>query len=127
MKEDRGDVSKAQDLAMAAANLISLEEHLAFTAAKTGENGFYELSRDARTLRIRCMKELIGEPRGELWCSTKHTLSAMMRLLEVASKENGEKCAFYRKAAFDLYKMFWLFREVGMDDKKAKGKTRRRG
>ncbi|MBI4017651.1 MAG: hypothetical protein HY366_01750 [Candidatus Aenigmarchaeota archaeon] len=128
MKEDRGDISKAQDLTMAVVNLISLEEHLAFTAAKTGEDDFYEMGRDVRALRVRCMKDLIGEPRGELWCSTKHTLSAVMRLLEVASKESGKKCAFYRKAAFDLYKMFWLFREVGMDErKKSQDKTRRRG
>ncbi|MBI2583354.1 MAG: hypothetical protein HYW25_01685 [Candidatus Aenigmarchaeota archaeon] len=111
-KNSGGDLSKAQDLVMATVNLIALEEHLAFTALKTGERDFYEIARGVRKIRIQCLRELIGEPKGELWCSSKHTLSAMMRMFEVASKEEGEKCKFYLDFAFDLYKLFWLFREV---------------
>jgi len=109
----RGDITKGQDIILAVTNLISLEEHLAFTAMKTGENDYYEMARAARKIRIECLKELIGEPAGELWCASKHTLSAMMRLLEVASKEEGKKCGFYLKSAFDLYQLFWLFKEAG--------------
>ncbi|MBS3053683.1 MAG: hypothetical protein J4469_04230, partial [Candidatus Aenigmarchaeota archaeon] len=53
----KGDISKAQDLVMATVNLISLEEHLAFTAMKTGEQDFYEIARNVRKLRIRCLRE----------------------------------------------------------------------
>lgn len=112
-QKDKGDISKAQDLVMAVTNLISLEEHLAFTAMKTGEHDFYEIARSVRKLRVGCLKELVGEPRGELWCASKHTLSAMMRLLEVASKEEGKKCEWYLKSSFDLYQLFWLFKEAG--------------
>ena len=120
----KGDISKAQDLVMATVNLISLEEHLAFTAMKTGEQDFYEIARNVRKLRIRCLRELVGEPRGELWCASKHVLSAMMRLLEVASKEDGKKCGEDLKAAFDLYKLLWLFREAGYEIKTAKPKIK---
>ena len=119
MKEEKkGDISKAQDLVMAVTNLIALEEHLTFTAAKTNEPDFYDIARTVRKMRVKCLRELIGDPKGELWCSSKHALSAMMRLLEVASKEEGKKCNEYLKAAFDLYQLFWLFREAGNGLKK---------
>ncbi|MBI4018600.1 MAG: hypothetical protein HY368_03250 [Candidatus Aenigmarchaeota archaeon] len=116
----KGDVTKAQDLALAVTNLISLEEHLAFTAMKTGNGDFYEMARAVRKIRIMCLRNLIGEPAGELWCSSKHALSAMMRLFEVASKEESAKCEEYMKAAFDLYQLFWLFKEIGNHGTKAK-------
>ena len=126
--KEKGDITKAQDLMMAVTNLISLEEHLAFTAMKTQENDFHEIARAVRKIRVKCMKELVGEPRGELWCSSKHTLSAMMRLLEVASKEEGARCEEYTRAARDLYQLFWLFKQDGAPDgtqtQKAKGKAK---
>ncbi len=122
--KEKGDITKAQDLVMAVTNLISLEEHLAFTAMKTQENDFHEIARAVRKIRIKCMKELIGEPRGELWCSSKHTLSAMMRLLEVASKEEGVKCEEYMKAALDLYQLFWLFKQDSVPDGTQTQKTK---
>ncbi len=108
----KGDISKAQDLVMAVTNLISLEEHLAFTAMKTGNSDYHKIAKAVRKIRVKCLKELIGEPAGELWCCSKHTLSAMMRLMEVASREEGKKCEEYVKSAFDLYQLFWLFREA---------------
>ena len=111
-EKEKGDISKAQDLIIATTNLISLEEHLAFTAMKTGEDDFYEVARQVRGIRIQCLRELVGEPKGELWCASKHVLSAMMRLLEVASKEEGKKCGWYLKSALELYQLFWLFREA---------------
>lgn len=123
--KSKGDITKAQDLALATTNLISLEEHLAFTAMKTKNSDFYEIARAVRKIRIMCLRELIGEPKGELWCSSKHTLSAMMRLFEVASKEEGEKCKAYMEAAFDLYQLFWLFKEIaGNESKIAKAKKK---
>lgn len=121
---EKGDISKAQDLVMAAVHLISLEEHLAFTAMKTGEHDFYEIARAVRKMRVHCLRELIGEPRGELWCASKHVLSALMRMIEVASKEKDEKCKYYLKAAFDLYQLFWLFKEVGYGTKAKKSKSK---
>jgi len=125
---EKGDISKASDLIMATVNLISLEEHLAFTAMKTGERDYYEIARGVRKMRISCLRDLIGEPSGELWCASKHVLSAMMRLLEVASREEGEKCEQYLNSAFDLYQIFWLFKtasesENGIKTKKSKLKA----
>lgn len=114
MKEsEKSDLSKSQDLVMAVTNLISMEEHLTFTAMKTGEKDFYEVARAVRKIRVQCLRDLIGNPKGEIWCTSKHTLSAMMRLMEVASKEEGEKCQEYLKSAFDLYQLFWLFKAAG--------------
>jgi len=122
--QEKGDITKAQDLVMAVTNLISLEEHLAFTAMKTQESDFSEIARAVRKIRVMCMKNLIGEPRGELWCSTKHVLSAMMRLLEVASKEEGVRCTEYTKAASDLYQLFWLFKQDGINNAAQTQKTK---
>ncbi len=42
------DLSSDQDLSIAIMNLISIEEHLVFSGAKTGKNSFYDLIRDVR-------------------------------------------------------------------------------
>ncbi|MBI3190156.1 hypothetical protein HYZ41_00475 [archaeon] len=113
---EKGDIARAQDLTMAVVNMISLEEHLAFTAMKTKKYEYYEISRNVREIRVSLMKELLEKPEGELWCSSKHTLSAMMRLIEVASKSDEDKCKHYLEAAFTLYRIFWFMMEVSKNE-----------
>ena len=42
------DLSSDQDLTIAIMNLISIEEHLIFSGAKTGKTSFYDLIEDFR-------------------------------------------------------------------------------
>ena len=45
------DLSSDQDLTIAIMNLISIEEHLVFSGAKTGKNSFYDLIEEVREKR----------------------------------------------------------------------------
>ena len=42
-KANPKDLSSDQDLSIAVMNLISIEEHLVFSGAKTGKTSFYDL------------------------------------------------------------------------------------
>lgn len=42
-KKNPKDLSSDQDLTIAIMNLISIEEHLVFSGAKTGKNSFYDM------------------------------------------------------------------------------------
>ena len=53
------DLSSDQDLSIAIMNLISIEEHLVFSGAKTGKNSFYDLIRDVREMRKNLMQKII--------------------------------------------------------------------
>ncbi len=110
----KGDISVAEDLAIAVMNLISVEEHAVFSGMKTGklEDGVLGTVRE---LRKRTMKELIGEPEGEVWCMSKHLLSATMRLIEVGLK-NGDAEKF--EQASETFSLFWKLNQGG-------GKTRK--
>jgi len=56
------------------------------------------------------MEKLIGKPEGELWCFTKHTLSATMRLIEVGTKLQSQNKKDEAKEVFDLaYDLFNIF------------------
>ena len=62
------DLSSDQDLSIAIMNLISIEEHLVFSGAKTGKNSFYDLIRDVREMRKNLMQKIIPSYEGEVWC-----------------------------------------------------------
>ncbi len=57
------------------------------------------------------MKKIVKENEGEVWCTSKHLLSASMRLMEVGTKylTKGDKnqANSYFKKSFDLYNLFW--------------------
>jgi len=105
------DLSSGEDLSIAIMNLISIEEHLYFTAMKTNKKKYFELLGSARSMRTSLMRELIKQPEGELWCISKHLLGASMRLIEVGTKymtNNKEREANEKFGqAFDLYSLFW--------------------
>lgn len=108
------DLSAAEDLSIAVMNLISLEEHFFFTGAKTKDGSYYELSGEIRNMRTRLMEGLVEKHEGETWCSTKHLLSATMRLIEtgnryVASGDKKKAEEFFADA-YRLYTIFWALK-----------------
>ncbi len=105
------DLSSDQDLSIAVMNLISIEEHLVFSGAKTGKASFYDLIRDVREMRKNLMQKLIPAYEGEVWCISKHLLAASMRLTEVGTKQQslGHTKEAYQlfDQAYELYCLFW--------------------
>ena len=105
------DLSSDQDLTIAIMNLISIEEHLVFSGAKTGKNSFYDLIEEVRELRKTLMQKIIPSYEGEVWCISKHLLASSMRLMEVGTKQQslGNKGEAYKlfSQAYDLYCLFW--------------------
>lgn len=105
------DLSSDQDLTIAIMNLISIEEHLVFSGAKTGKNSFYDLIEDVRELRKTLMQKVIPQYEGEVWCISKHLLASAMRLMEVGTKQQslGHKEEAYKlfSQSYDLYCLFW--------------------
>lgn len=105
------DLSSDQDLTIAIMNLISIEEHLVFSGAKTGKNSFYDMVQDIREMRKNLMLKVIPSYEGEVWCISKHLLATSMRLMEVGTKQQsmGNKNEAYQlfNQAYDLYCLFW--------------------
>ena len=105
------DLSSDQDLTIAIMNLISIEEHLVFSGAKTGKNSFYDLIEEVRELRKTLMQKIIPQYEGEVWCISKHLLASAMRLMEVGTKQQslGHREDAYKlfSQAYDLYCLFW--------------------
>ena len=118
------DLSSDEDLSIAVMNLISIEEHLFFTAEKTGKKHYYQLLKEVRELRKQLLKKLIRDYEGEVWCISKHLLAASMRLIEVGTKQlgQGEKKSAYDlfAKAYQLYSLFWgiNLKLVKLDSKK---------
>ena len=110
-KGERLDLSSDEDLSIAVMNLISIEEHLFFSAGKTGKTKYYDLLNNVRNVRKQLLKKLIKDYEGENWCISKHLLAASMRLMEVGTKAQtkGEKKEAYDffKKAYDFYNLFW--------------------
>lgn len=104
------DLSSDEDLSIALMNLISIEEHMYFSAMKTNKKLYLDLLNQTRELRKNLLKEIVKEPEGEVWCISKHLLGASMRLIEVGNKhlnKDGKKAQMFFKNAFDLYSLFW--------------------
>ncbi len=115
----KADLTNREDLSIAIMNLISIEEHLAFTAMKTGKPIYLEVLKEVRKLRINLLKKVLKNTEGELWCISKHLLSATMRLMESSTKYIGNDTQFaleLEKGAFDLYSLFWFLQTGDEDD-----------
>ena len=110
-KQNELDLSSDEDLSIAIMNLISIEEHFFFTGAKTGKPGYFDLLNTAREMRKDLLKRIIKEYEGEVWCISKHLLSASMRLMEVGTKALGQgkkqEAEDFFKKAYELYSLFW--------------------
>ncbi len=107
------DLSSGEDLSFALMNLISIEEHLAFSFARTEDPFFVEALPEIRNLRRDLMKQVVREGYGEGWCISKHLLATSMRLLEVANKRQAEGQEEMSRRlieeSFNLWSMFWAF------------------
>ncbi len=105
------DLSSGEDLSVAIMNLIGIEEHMFFTSQKLGNTKYLDILQQAREMRKELMKKIVKENEGEVWCTSKHLLSASMRLMEVGTKllNKGDKkeANDYFKKSFDLYNLFW--------------------
>lgn len=110
-KGEKLDLSSDEDLSIAIMNLISIEEHLFFTANKTGNNEYYDLLYEAREMRKELLKKIIKDYEGEVWCISKHLLAGSMRLMEVGTKmlKKGDKkeAQDMFEKAYKLYTLFW--------------------
>ena len=105
------DLSSDEDLSIAVMNLISIEEHLFFTAQKTENPKYLELLNQVREMRKELLQKIVKNPEGEIWCISKHLLAGTMRLEEVGTKalnkgDKNEAEALFKKA-YQLYSLFW--------------------
>lgn len=110
-KKGELDLSSDEDLSIAIMNLISIEEHFFFTGAKTGKPEYFDLLNTAREMRKELLKKIIKDYEGEVWCISKHLLSASMRLMEVGTKAltkgSKQEAEDMFKKAYELYSLFW--------------------
>lgn len=123
-KEKKLDLSSDEDLSIGIMNLIGIEEHLFFTAQKTGKDAYYELLREVRDMRKELLKMIIKDYEGEVWCISKHLLSSSMRLMEVGTKmlnkgQEREAKEMFNKA-YKLYSLFWALNLKLVDGKTIK-------
>ena len=120
------DINVEEDLVVGIMNLLGIEEHLFFTAEKTSKNSYLKLLNEVRKMRVELLKKIIKDPEGELWCTSKHLLSASMRMMEVGTKhlkENNEKEAKeYFDRSYNLYNLFWALNLKIIDPKTLKEK-----
>lgn len=110
-KDNKLDLSADEDLSIAIMNLISIEEHLFFSGAKTKKSAYYDVLEEIREMRGDLMKKIIKDYEGEVWCISKHLLGASYRLMEYGTKHLGrgdKKLAeeMFEKA-YGLYSLFW--------------------
>jgi len=105
------DLSADEDLSLAIMNLVSIEEHLFFTAKKTNSDKYFDLLSEVRETRKSLLEKIIKDKEGEVWCISKHLMAASMRLIEVGNKQytagnKKEANGLYEKA-YGLYNLFW--------------------
>ena len=118
------DLSSDQDLSIAIMNLISIEEHLMFSGAKTQDTSFYDLIEPIREDRKNFLGMIIKSYKGEVWCISKHLLATCMRLMEVGTKalsagKKDEAYMFFDKA-YTMYTLFWGLNLNALDEDEAK-------
>jgi tetratricopeptide (TPR) repeat protein len=120
-KDNPLDVNEGEDLSVGIMNLIGIEEHLFFTAEKTGKKFYYSLLNEVRKMRVELLRKIVKDSEGEIWCTSKHLLSASMRMTEVGTKllKEGKtkEAEEYFDKAYNLYNMFWAL-NLDMVDKK---------
>jgi hypothetical protein len=110
-RQDKMDLSSAEDLSLALMNLISLEEHFFFTGTKLNKPEYFDMLNEIRDMRKKLLPDIVQNPEGEEWCISKHLLAASMRLIEVGtkylSKNKKEEAQQMFEKAYNLYSLFW--------------------
>ena len=115
LKSAKGvDLSTEEDLSIAVMNLVSLEEHFFFTAARTDKPEYFDLMQEVRRLRKELLARLIDRHEGETWCIAKHLLATTMRLIEVGTKLHADGKASEAREMFgrarNTWSLFWALR-----------------
>lgn len=108
-KQHRLDLSSDQDLTLGIMNLIVLEEDFFLWGARTHQSRFYDLLCQIREIRKTLLQKLVAHYEGEVWCISKHLLSASMRMMQIGFLTEGQKTDrddFYQQS-YDLYSLFW--------------------
>jgi len=123
-KSKKLDLSSDEDLSIAIMNLLSIEEHLFFTAEKTNKPVYYKLLKEVREMRKELLKKIVKDYEGEVWCISKHLLASSIRLMEVGTKQLGqgktkEARELFEKA-YNLYSLFWALNLKIVDTKTLK-------
>jgi hypothetical protein len=91
-QEIREKIALSVDLELfwAASNLLQAEEHILQSLPESPKEacaGLCELLGEIRRIRVALMKALgFSNPSGEVWCLTKHLISAAYRLMEASEK-----------------------------------------
>ena len=128
-KSGKIDLSSDEDLSIAVMNLISLEEHLFFTGAKTGKDSYFDLLKDVRETRKALLGKLIPKNEGETWCTSKHLLATTMRLIEMGTKLYADGKTKEAKEVFShahkIYSIFWGLRLKLIDIPELKADAKR--
>lgn len=110
-KQNKLDLSLDQDLSFAVMNLVSIEEHLIFSGAKTENMQYYNWVPQVREMRKKFMERLIKNKEGEMWCISKHLLATTMRLMEIGTKQQSlgkpELAEEFFNHAYEMYSLFW--------------------
>jgi hypothetical protein len=118
------DLSSDADLSIGIMNLINLEEHLFFTAEETGKDEYFDLLQEVRHMRVELLKKIIKEYEGEVWCISKHLLTAAMRLMETGTKQlevgNKQEAKSLFEKSYRLYLLFWEVNSRAIYPRKAK-------
>lgn len=127
VNEKKIDVNVEEDLCVGIMNLIGIEEHLFFTAEKTGKRDlYYPILNEVRKMRVELLRKIIKDYEGEIWCTSKHLLSASMRMTEVGTKllkdGNDKEAKEYFEKAYNLYNLFWALNMKMVDTKTIKEK-----
>ena len=118
MKKNSGDLAVEQELLMGVMNLAAIEEHLAFTLAKTQRAEYAGFLSAVRKLRSKHMKKIVSNLEGENWCVAKHLLLASKHFEETAVKlarnslQKKEAMALWRDSQ-ELLSAFWVLQELG--------------
>lgn len=119
--KDSVDLSREEDLALAVMNLVSIEEHCYFTGIKLGNEAYFDLLEEVRTVRKELLAKMIDVHEGETWCISKHFLAATMRMIEVGTKYQSEGKKEEAKRMFDngakIFSLFWALRLKLIDTK----------
>lgn len=127
VNEKKLDVNIEEDLCVGIMNLIGIEEHLFFTAEKTGKKDlYYSLLNEVRKMRVELLKKIVKDYEGEVWCTSKHLLAASMRMTEVGTKllkdGNDKEAKEYFERGYNLYNLFWALNLKIVDTKMIKEK-----
>lgn len=83
---EKKDVGVVSDLIQALMNTCSIEHHAIMSYNKTKEKKWLELRDISRQIRRRWLDRIVNESKGELWCISKHILTASEAYFEIADR-----------------------------------------